>query len=514
MHKIEILEYKGLIRNYRELSDEISLDIEDLSRKEREELIILALYEKYGYDIGKHINGQFAIILKDLAKDEIFAIRDIYGLQQLFYYITEDNRILLSTSIKDMFSKEGYVKEFDEAVLQLYLGFTYVAGERTMFKGVRKLMPRNYLVFNKDGLRIEKYFEPDFTFDESKTVEDWADDIENGVKSALEEVKDEDEKADSFLSGGVDSSYLLAMSDAKVAYSASYENSTSDESELAKETADKLGRQFVKYTVSPELYFDSVKEFMYNMESPTGDASALVFALSCKEVVKHSSLCYSGEGSDEWFGGYNIYRKADDYMKKETPTFCGNTYIMHTPEQQRILKRYHEDYSMKAFRKSVYACINSTTPLTQMMDIDQRIFLEGSIFHNVRRISDSSGLDIRTPYVDIRIYNVAMHAPERFKISGNDNKIVLRTAAQRVLPHEVAWRTKKGFPVPIQEWLLDPKYNGRIHKALQSDTADKFFKLDELEKLWDTFINEKPEWWRKIWTIYTFIMWYEAFFID
>lgn len=508
-----IVEYKGLIRNYLELADELSLDITGLKRKEREEKILLSLFKKYKYDIGNHINGQFALIIKDEDKDSYFAIRDIYGLQQLFYYITDDNKILLSTTIKDLFDKEGFVKEFDEAVLQLYLGFTYIPGERTMFKGVKKLMPCKYLVFENGELNIERYYEPDFTVDESKSLEQWADEIENSLKSALTQVKDEDEEVDSFLSGGVDSSYLLAMSDAKVAYSASYENSESDESELAKETAKKLNRQFVKYTVSPELYFSSVKQFMYDMESPTGDASSLVFALSCKEVVKHSTICYSGEGSDEWFGGYNIYKKANDYMNKENPTFCGNTYIMHTPEQQKILKRYHEDYSMALFRKNLYSELGMHSPLTRMLDIDQRIFLEGSIFHNVRRISEASGLDIRTPYVDKRIYNVSLHTPDCFKIDDENNKIVLRTAAKRVLPYDVAFRTKKGFPVPIRDWLLDSKYNQVVYDALHNEIADKFFKIEELENLWNIFINEKPEWWRKIWTIFTFIKWYEAFFV-
>lgn len=512
MSNFEILEYKGLIRNYKDLSNELNINIEGLNRQEREKKILLSLYEKYSYDIGNHINGQFALVIRDNGNDELFALRDQFGLQQLFYYITEDKNILFATSIKDFFDKNGYVKEFDEAVLQLYLGFTYIPGERTMFKGVRKLMPCHYLVYKNEELNINRYFEPDFTVDNSKTLNEWADDIENGLKSALEEVKDSEEKADSFLSGGVDSSYILAMSDAKVAYSASYENSESDESELAKETAKRLDREFVKYTVSPELYFSSVKEFMYDMESPTGDASALVFALSCKEVVKHSSLCYSGEGSDEWFGGYNIYRKANDYMNKDNPTFCGNTYIMHTPEQQKILLRYHEEYSMAKFRKSVYDDISLNTPLTRMLDIDQRIFLEGSIFHNVRRISDSSGLDIRTPYVDMRIYNVALHCPEEFKINDDNNKIVLRTAASRVLPNEVAFRVKKGFPVPIRDWLLDTNLNKDIHKALSGKTASKFFDTDALEDLWQEFTSNHPEWWRKIWTIYTFLMWYEVFF--
>lgn len=513
MGNVIIKEYAGLIRNYRQLAKELSVDINDLSRKDREEKLLLSAYEKWGYDIGNHINGQFALVLFDESKNETFAVRDQFGLQQLFYYLTDDG-ILCTLSIKDMLKKDGFKKEFNEKVLQLYLGFTYIAGEETFFKGLYKLMPCKYLVFNENGLKIERYFEAIFTVDESKSEDDFASEIESGLISALKEVKDESEVADSFLSGGVDSSYLLAMSDAKIAYSASYEHKGADESELAKQTAEKLNRNFVKYTVTPEEYFASVKQFMYDMESPTGDASSLVFAICCKEVVKHSKICYSGEGSDEWFGGYNIYRKAEEYMNVPSPLFCGNTYIMHTPEQKRLLKRYHEEYSMANFRKNLYADLKMYEPLTRMLDIDQRIFLEGSIFHNVRRISDSSGLDIRTPYVDMRIYDVALHAPAKFKINGENNKIVLRKAAERVLPKEVAWRTKKGFPVPIRDWLLDKKYNEGIFAKLHGEVAEKFFNIDELDNLILQFTTDHPEFWRKIWTIYTFILWYEVFFIN
>lgn len=505
--------YKGYIRNVFELANELNVNINNISRIELEKSVITQLYDKYGFEFPDYINGQFAIVLEDTENDLVYATRDIYGLQQLFYYITEDNNILFSTSIKDLFNQKGFVKEIDKSVIQLYLSFTYVPGERTFFKGVKKLMPCNYLVFKDKYSSIKRYFTPEFAPDETKTLEEWSSELTDALLSVVKEVRTANEEINTFLSGGIDSSYLAAVGSPKIAYSASYVNSSSDESELAKKTAEYLGLDFKKYEVSPELYFSSLKDFLYDMELPTGDASALVFYLACKDVVKESKICYSGEGSDEWFGGYNIYRKAKQYMSCDQPLYTGNTYIMHTPEQKKVLKYFDESYSIQMFRDNLYSQVDKNeSPLSKMLDVDQRVFLEGSIFHNVRRISEATDLEIRTPYVDRRIYNIALHTPDEFKINDDNNKIVLRKSAEKVLPSEVAWRVKKGFPVPIKDWMLIPEYNKVIKESFNSETAKLFFDIDEINNIFNQFITDKPEWWRKVWTIYTFIIWYQVYF--
>ena len=155
-------------------------------------------------------------------------------------------------------------------------------------------------------MKIERYWKPEFHPDESKTLEEWADEIHTTVKEIMPEVKEKGEYAESFLSGGVDSSYVLAMSDVTMTDSCGYDEERFDESGLAKATADILGRENSRCRITPEEYFGIVPYVMYNMEQPLGDASAIAFALGCKATAEHTKICYSGEGADEFFGGYNL----------------------------------------------------------------------------------------------------------------------------------------------------------------------------------------------------------------
>lgn len=170
----------------------------------------------------------------------------------------------------------------------------------------------------------------------------------------MPEVKEESEYAESFLSGGVDSSYVLAMSDVQKTDSCGYEEERFDESGLARQTAELLGRESQRCVITPEEYFGIVPDVMYNMEQPLGDASAIVFALGCRETAKHTKICYSGEGADEFFGGYNMYRNAERYGENLKNFYVGNTNIMKEDEKQKILKHYDPDVLPIELVRSIY----------------------------------------------------------------------------------------------------------------------------------------------------------------
>lgn len=199
-------------------------------------------------------------------------------------------------------------------------------------------MPGHYLIWQDGRLKIERYWTPEFHPDYSKSLEDWADEIHGTLQAIMSEVKSEDETAESFLSGGVDSSYVLAMSDVQMSDSCGYEEERFDESGLARQTAEILGRKNSRCLITPEEYFEIVPYVMYNMEQPLGDASAIAFAIACRATAEHAKLCYSGEGADEFFGGYNMYRNAERYGENLKTFYVGNTNIMKEDEKKRILK--------------------------------------------------------------------------------------------------------------------------------------------------------------------------------
>ena len=521
---IELKAYAGLLRNYRELADELGVSIDGQTRRQREEKLITAAYERWGSGMGFHLNGQFAVVFVDTETGELFGARDILGAELLFYYETQDGRLLYGLEIKDLFDQPGFERELNEEMIQFFLGLTYVPGEETLFKGVYKVEPGGYFTFGSEGLKLGTYWKLVYEPDESKTLEQWADDISEAMDASMKCICDEDETPDSFLSGGVDSSYILAKSRAKTAYCAAYENQDVSEEKDARATAEFLGRNFEGVTVTPEALFANVDEFLLAYEQPTSDIAGLSLYTACKEVAKKSTLCFSGEGADEFFAGYSIYGNTRRLRLSPDPVYCGAMYILSPAEQKRFLKHYCENRSTRTFMKERGAEGRKYDMLTWMLYSEMRGYFEGSILLNSTKISRGTGLDIRMPFLDLRIFDIARRMPSRFKMTKEGNKIALRAAASRVLPNEVAYRKKLGFPVPVHSWLSDPAYNADIKRAFSSKAAEKFFSMEEIGALLDAFEGRKPRvlgiWlkrrkgslWRYVWTIYIFIRWYELFF--
>lgn len=509
---IEIKEYKGHIRNWEALCKELEID-KALSREKREEAIIVKAYEAWGLDMGNHLHGMFAFALWDTDNEELICIRDQFGTKPFFYYETEDGELLYGGSIREIMKKPGFKKELNEEMLQIYLSLTYVAGENTFFRGLKKLLPGRSLTYKNGILKINRYWKPEFHPDNSKTLEEWADEIHSTLGKIMKEVKTPDESADSFLSGGVDSSYVFAMSDASMSDSCGYEEERFDESVLARETAKILGRENSTLIVTPEDYFAEVPYVMYNMEQPLADASAIVFSLGCKATAKHAKLCYSGEGADEFFGGYNMYRNATRYGDNLRTFYVGNTNIMKEDEKKRILKKYDPDVLPIEVAAPIYEETKGLDPLSVMSDVDIQIWLEGDIYLNIDKMSTAAGLEIRMPLTDTRIFDIASRMPSEYKVTEEQNKVALRTAAAKVLPEEIAFRKKLGFIVPIRIWMADDRYNKDVRDKFKSESAAKFFNMEEINGIFEEYINGNSDNWRKVWTIYTFLVWYEEYFV-
>lgn len=509
---IIVKEYRGHIRNWAELCDILGIS-SDLTREVREHEILIKAYEKWGCNMAEYMHGMFAFALWDESEQKLFCLRDHFGTKPFYYYETADGRLLYGTFIRDIINQEGFVKELNCDMLQIYMSLTYVGGEDTFFKGLKKLMPGCYLIHQNGKTSVTRYWKPEFNPDTTKSLDDWADEIHSTVQKMMSEVKTPDETAESFLSGGVDSSYVLAMSDVKHTNSCGYEDERFDEAALAKKTADILGRENFKCLVTPEDYFNIVPSVMYNMEQPLGDASAIAFAIACRETAKNTKLCYSGEGADEFFGGYNMYRNAERYGENLKTFYVGNTNIMKEDEKKKILKNYNENVLPINLVKHIYDEIEGYDPLTKMSDIDIQIWLEGDIYLNVDKMSSAFGLEIRMPLTDRRVFDIASRLPSKFKVNDEQNKVAFRTAASKVIPDEIAFRKKLGFIVPIRIWLADSNYNSDVRRLLNSDIADKFFNLSEINAIFEDYISGNSDNWRKIWTIYTFLVWYEEYFV-
>lgn len=509
---LQLKNYSGHIRNWKELCQKLNIDM-TLSREEREKEIILSAYKEWGGEMALHLHGMFAFAIYDDENDRLFCLRDPFGTKPFYYYETADHRLLYGNTIREIMAQDGFEKVLNQKMLQIYLTMTYTTGEETFFTGLKKLLPGRYLVRENGNTTITRYWKPEFHPDYTKTLEQWSDEIHDTVKQIMKEIKEDDEYVESFLSGGVDSSYVLAMSDAPACNSCGYDDSRLDESGLASQTAEILERQFNRCLITPEEYFAIVPYVMYNMEQPLGDASAVAFALGCISTAKHTKICYSGEGADEFFGGYNMYRNAERYGDNLKTFYVGNTNIMKEDEKKVILKKYYEDFLPIDLVKDIYNENEDLDPLSKMTDVDIQVWLEGDIYLNVDKMSLAAGLEVRMPLTDMRIFDIACRIPSEFKVNEEQNKVALRTAASKVLPEEIAFRKKLGFVVPIRMWMADERYNADVREKFQSDMAAEFFDLDAINAIFDEYIGGNSDNWRKVWTIYAFLVWYEEYFV-
>ncbi|MBR0164917.1 MAG: asparagine synthetase B [Lachnospiraceae bacterium] len=505
--------YRGHIRNHKALCRELGVD-SALSRKEKEEAILVASYRKWGTQCGLYLHGSFACVLTEAETDTTVLLRDPFGTKTLYYYLTGDGQLLCGTHISDITSREGFEKKLNERMLQLYLSLTYPGGEETFFEGIKKVMPGHIAIFAQGELTVERYWKPEYRPDDSRTTSDFADELHETLRVIVRELEEDGAPAGSFLSGGVDSAYVLSMSGAARAYGVGYDDERLDESRLAEATADILGRKFIRRVVKPEEYFAIVPFVVRHMEQPLGDASAIAFALGARAASEDldrenvtDKVIYSGEGSDEFFGGYHIYANAEKYGDRLRQSYAGNTNIMKEEEKRDLLRQYIRGVTPAQLTAPLYDETEGCDPLTRMCDVDIRLWLEGDIYLNVDRMSHAAGIEVRMPLTDVRIFDIASRIPSSLKVKDGVSKPVIRAAAAKNLPEEAAYRKKLGFVVPIRYWLADERHNADVRALLHSDLSSRFFRQNDLDRMLDAYLGGYSDLWRRVWAVYIFLVW-------
>ncbi len=505
---VQIKYFSGYIRNWKSLCEKLGLQL-DMKRDDREREILVNAYKKWKLNMMSELCGMFAIALWDDEQKKLFCIRDQVGQKQMFYTVA-GGEFLCSGDINELAADSRYEKHINKHMLQQYLFYGYPIGEETFYQGISKLMPGHYAEWDGSTVTVHRYWSPVFEPDRSKNADEWAEEIKNVVEEILDEERNDSEVPykDSFLSGGVDSSYLLAASDAKCANTVGYDEPGFDESAAAKYTADVLGKDFSVKMISAEEYFERLPEVIDKMGQPLGDASAVAFSLGCAAVSKKARVVYSGEGIDEFFGGYNAHKRP----LNEGWVYLTCSHIMSEEFVKSLMLDYDESLKASAPVDPFWKETEGQDELSRKLTIDISLWLEGDIYLNTDRTSTACGIELHTPFSDIRLFNVARKIPAEFKFMNEQNKYVFRKAASSKLPDEVAFRKKVGFPVPIRKWLADEKYNKPIKEKLFGEASVKFFNQNALKELWDKFISGEEMLWGRIYAIYAFLLWYDQKF--
>ena len=207
-----------------------------------------------------------------------------------------------------------------------------------------------------------------------------------------------------------------------------------------------------------------------------------------------------------------MYRNAERYGDNLKDFYVGNTNIMKEDEKKAILKVYDENNLPINYVRDLYKEMEGLDPLSKMSLVDITVWLEGDIYLNVDKMSTAAGLEVRMPLTDRRIFDIARKMPPQFKVNETQNKVAFRDAAAKVLPEEIAYRKKLGFIVPIRIWLADNRYNKDVVRLFNSEIAERFFDIEAINAIFADYIGGNSDNWRKIWAIYTFLVWYSVYF--
>ena len=539
--KTKVIVFNGEIYNYQEIKEDLIEKGHTLGSNADTEVLIHG-YEEYGEKILDKIRGMFAFAIYDIENQELFMARDFYGIKPLYYY-KNNNIFMFGSEIKSFLGHPKFKKELNEKMLEYYLTFQYSAGKETFFKDVYKLMPGHYLKYKDGKVTVKKYYELKLEEDNSKTYEEWKQGIDEVLKDSIKAHKISDVEVGSFLSSGVDSSFIAASSDVDKTFTVGFANKKYSEVDYAKDLSEKIGTANINKIITKDEYFDSLSRIMYHMDEPVADPSAVALYFVTKLASENVKVSLSGEGADEIFGGYNIYqepfmwgwyykvpfflRKAIGSVaslfpqhrglnflvrrgKKLEDRFVGNAFIFDNKEIDKILVKERETGGFKDLTKPYYDKVKGKDMVTQMQYIDFNFWLVGDILQKADKMSMANSLEVRVPFLDKKVIEYARKLPTNFKVDKDRTKKAFRDVAHQVLDSKVSNKKKLGFPVPIREWMKeDDIYNLIKAKILDSE---KFFNTKEVLKLLDEHKEGKKDNSRKIWTIYAFLLWYDVYF--
>jgi len=549
--KTKVLVFNGEIYNYKTLREELLQKGHSFYTKTDSEVLIHG-YEEYGANILKRLRGMFSFIIWDTQSKKIFGARDFFGIKPM-YYAEMGTTFLFGSEIKGFLPHPQFKKELNEEKLPDYLTFSCVPGNDTFFKNVYKLAPGHYFEYDltkpESPLSIHTYFSVNFEQDSSKDMNFFSNKIASTLEESVLAHKISDVPVGCFLSSGVDSSivaYELSRQEKIKTFTIGFENKSYSEDTEAKKLADEIGVSNVVKTVSSEEYFKNLGKVQYHLDEPLANPSAnLLYFLSslARQEVK---VVLSGEGADEMFAGYNVYKEplsVQKYQKlpffirklladttRKLPNFkgknfiqrgsknveeryLGNSNIFTEEERTIILKKIYPQVSPTFYTKPYYDKVKNQDDITKMQFLDIHLWMVQEILLKADKMSMANSLELRVPFLDTEIFKIARTIPTKYKVSTNNTKLALRDMASKKINPVSSNRTKMAFPLPLVEWLREDRYYTLVKSYFTSTTASTYFNQEILIKYLNEHKTSKRNCARKIWAVLTFLVWYEEFFI-
>lgn len=538
-----VIVFNGEIYNYKTLKIELGT-LGHKFKSDSDTEVIIHGFEEWGPDVVNHLRGMFAFAIWDKSKKELFLARDPFGIKPLYYYY-ENNTFMFASEIKAFMPHPNFKKELNESIIASYLCFNSNPNEETFFKGVYKLNPGYYLIFKEGEITKKRYFKLEIE-EKEENIETIVEKIKKSMSNSISHHLISDVKVGSFLSSGIDSSYLVSASKVKNTYTVGYVNKNYDEISYAEDLCKKLNIENKHKYITKEDYMNILPKFLYHMDEPLADPSAVAISFVSEIACEDVKVIMTGEGADELFGGYLTYREEIDHSwydkipyfirhiasiiaspfkelkgfnfiyrrgQKLENYYIGLARVFNDSEANDILK-VDNQISTKDILKPFYEDYKNSSNLSKRQTLDFYYWLIPDFLQAADRTTMMYGIEGRTPFLDLEVYNVAKTIPFNAKLNKETTKVALRKAASSCIPNEAYKKRKLGFPVPLRAWMREDDIYEKIKEKFTSKTANKFFEEKKILKLLDDHKSEKKDCFKKIWAIYVFLEWYDIYFND
>lgn len=540
--------FNGEIYNYVELREDLIKEGMQFETESDTEVII-AMYAKHKEETAKFLRGMFGFVIWDKETNQVYGARDHFGIKP-FFYAEEDGKLYVGSEKKSILHALKN-QALDEVSLQNYMTFQFVPEPDTLTTSVKKLLPGHY--FTKkvgEPMEIKKYWQTSFKpvdTAEQTLIKEIRDVLYDSVKVHMRS----DVPVGSFLSGGIDSSIIASIAKeyhpAIKTFSVGFERDGFSEIDVAKETADKLGVENYSYVISPQEYMDELPKIVWHMDDPLADPAAIPLYFLAREARKQVKVALSGEGADELFGGYNIYNEPNSlavfnkmpkafksmlssvakvmpegmrgksFLERGTTPleerYIGNAKMFTEKEKQILLPNYKAGHNFTNITKPFYDATIDYNPVERMQYIDIHTWLRGDILLKADRMTMAHSLEVRVPFLDKEVFDVAAKIPASMKTTQGTTKYILRKAAETFVPAHVLNRRKLGFPVPIRHWLKD-EMNSWVKTIINESETDHLINKKYVLQLLDDHCAGKFDYSRKIWTVVIFMIWHAIYVED
>ena len=543
--KTKAIIFNGEIYNYESLRDELQEKGYVFQTKTDTE-VILHGYTEWHDELFTKLRGMFAFVIYDLETHELVGARDHFGIKP-FYYYKDENKFLFASEIKAMLAYPDFSKSVNTDALKMYLIFQYSVKEETFFKGVFKLKPGHYFHYKDGSLDIKPYFELGFDKNTNKSYDDVKKELESVLKdSVYYHQTTSDVEVGAYLSGGVDSSYVVSVAKPDKTFSVGFSYEGFDETDYAQDLSKTLGIKNTRKKISADDFFEALPKIEWHTDEPHANLSTVPLYFLSELTRKEVKVALAGEGSDEMFAGYNEYndpyllrvylclplflRKGIRCICKHLPHFPGrNTLIRYgLPFYERYIGHgsYMEgdeanliladplknDETIADVIKPYYDQVKNESELTKKMFIDYHFWLPQDILLKADKMSMSHSIELRTPLMDKDVFAYAKTIPNKYLLKNKETKYVFRDIAKETIPDEWARRRKCGFPVPFSKWIRVEKYYKMIKEAFNRDYVKDYFDQNYINQLLEDHYLGKKNNGRKIYNIYCFLVWYKVYF--